>query len=166
MRSLVTIRLAAAARAGCRPVHRAADPAVLDPVARRYVELVLGLGKHDPNYVDAYYGPDSLKTIAEASALGVEQIKLAAESLLAALGDSVPVYADSMVGFWHRYLQRQLASMVARARMLGGEQMSFDQEARALYDADPPHFSDAHFDSLLARLDSVLPGPGPLAGRY
>jgi len=166
MRSLVTILLAAAALAACRAAPRPADPAALDPVARRYVELVLGLGKHDPNYVDAYYGPDSLKTSADQRALGVEQIRVAAESLLAALGDSAPVYTDSMVGFRHRYLQRQLASMVARARLLGGERMSFDQEARALYDADPPHFSDAHFDSLLARLDSALPGPGALAGRY
>jgi hypothetical protein len=56
--------------------------------------------------------------------------------------------------------------MSTRARMLAGERLSFDQEARALYDAVPPHYSDAHFDSLLARLDSLVPGPGPLARRF
>lgn len=167
MRSAVIFTLSLTAlAAACQSAPHAADPAALDPVARRYVELVLGLGKHDPNYVDAYYGPDSLKTLAEQSGLGLEQIRAAADSLIAVLGDSVPVYADSMVAFRHRYLQRQLASMVAKARMLGGEKLTFDQEAQALYDADPPHFSDAHFDSLLTRLDSVLPGPGPLARRY
>jgi hypothetical protein len=50
--------------------------------------------------------------------------------------------------------------------MLGGERLSFDQEARALYDAEPPHYPPAHFDSLLARLDSLLPGREPLAARY
>ena len=32
---------------------------------RRFVILGLALGKHDPNYVDAYYGPDSLKAVAD-----------------------------------------------------------------------------------------------------
>jgi hypothetical protein len=44
--------------------------------------------------------------------------------------------------------------------------LKFDQEAKALYDVTPPHLSDAHFDSLLARLDLLLPGRGPLAQRY
>ena len=166
MRLPAALLLVLGALSGCRPAQRLPDPAALDPIARRYVELALGLGKHDPNYVDAYYGPDSLKRIAEQRALGVEQIRVVAESLLTALGDSAPAYADSLVGFRHRYLQRQLGSMVARARMLGGEKLTFDQEAKALYDADPPHFTDAHFDSLLTRLDSALSGPGPLAQRY
>ena len=62
----------------------------------------------------------------------------------------MPAYADSLVRLRHRYLRVQLGAMAARARMLRGEQLSFDQEARALYDATPPHYSDAHFDSLLS----------------
>src|SRR6185369_2510992 len=85
---------------------------------------------------------------------------------IAILGDSVPAYADSLVRLRHRYLRVQLGAMATRARMLGGERLSFDQEARALYDANPPHDSPAHFDSLLSRLDSLVPGPGPLALRY
>src|SRR5262249_12053068 len=101
-----------------------------------------------------------------AESLSVPQVRAAAESLIAILGDSVPAYADSLVRMRHRYLRVQLGSMVARARMLMGEKLSFDQEAEALYDARPPHFPDAHFDSLLARLDSLLPGTAPLAERY
>jgi hypothetical protein len=166
MRSLVALLLVVGGLGACQAAHRPPDPATLDPVATRYVELALGLGKHDPNYVDAYYGPDSLKAVAEQRALDVRQIRAGAESLLAALGDTAPAYADTLVRFRHRYLQRQLGSMVARARMLAGERLTFDEEARALYDADPPHFADTHFDSLLARLGSLLPGPGPLAQRY
>ena len=142
------------------------DPGALDPVARRYVVLGLALGRHDANYVDAYYGPDSLKASAEAESLSIGQVRASAESLIAVLGDSVPAYRDSIVALRHRYLRVQLGSMAARARMLGGERLSFDEEARALYDARPPRFEPAHFDSLLARLDSLLPGRGPLAGRY
>jgi hypothetical protein len=157
---LLTLLFAAA----CRPTPPAApDPGRLDAVARRYVVLGLGLGAHDPAYVDAYYGPDSLRAAAVAESLTVAEVRTAAESLIAVLGDSVPSYADTLVRLRHRYLRVQLGSMAARARMLGGERLSFDQEAEALYDATPPHYSDAHFDSLLARLDSLLPGRAPLA---
>jgi hypothetical protein len=144
----------------------APDPARLDPIARRYVVLALELGHHDPNFVDAYYGPDSLKAAADAESLSVPQVRAAAESLIAVLGDRIPTYADSLVGLRHQYLRVQLGAMATRARMLGGERLSFDQEARALYDAEPPHYPPAHFDSLLARLDSLLPGREPLDARY
>jgi hypothetical protein len=151
----------------CRPAAPAGpDPRTLDAVARRYVVLGLNLGRSDPNYVDAYYGPDSLKAAANAKSLSVARVRASAESLIVVLGDSVPAYADTLVRMRHRYLRVQLGAMAARARMLSGEKLSFDQEAKALYDATPPHYSDAHFDSLLARLDSLLPGKGPLARRY
>ncbi|HEY7613747.1 MAG TPA: hypothetical protein VH764_12180 [Gemmatimonadales bacterium] len=150
----------------CRSARPPADPAALDAVARRYVVLGLGLGRHDPNYVDAYYGPDSLRTAAVAESLSVSEIRASAESLITLLGDSVPAYRDSVVAMRHRYLRVQLGSMAARARMLAGERLSFDEEARALYDVRPPRFEPAHFDSLLAGLDSLLPGHGPLAERH
>ena len=150
----------------CGPSTPPPHPATLDPIARRYVSLALGLGRHDPNYVDAYYGPDSLRIAAAAESLGVAEIAHSADSLIAVLGDTIPHYADSLIRLRHKYLRTQLGSMAARARMLGGERLSFDEEARALYDVNPPHFDDAHFDSLLARLDSLLPGPGPLAERF
>ena len=153
--------------AGCGPGRSApADPGHLDAVARRYVILGLSLGQHDPNYVDSYYGPDSLRPAAEADSMSVEEVRATAESLISVLGDSVPSYADTLVGLRRRYLRVQLGSMAARARMLGGERLTFDEEALALYDAVPPRHGDAHFDSLLGRLDTLLPGRAPLAERY
>ncbi|HTG49571.1 MAG TPA: hypothetical protein VL915_03710, partial [Gemmatimonadales bacterium] len=102
------------------------DAARLDPIARRYVVLALSLGHHDRNFVDAYYGPDSLKAVADAESLSVAQVRSAAESLITILGDSVPAYADSLVRLRHRYLRKQLGAMVARTRMLGGERFTFD----------------------------------------
>ena len=152
--------------AACRHAPSVPDPRALDGVARRYVILVLSLGHSDPNYVDAYYGPDSLKALADAESLSVDKVRASAESLIAILGDTIPAYGDTLVRLRHQYLRVQLGAMAARARMLAGEKMSFDQEARALYDASPPHYTDAHFDSLLARLDSLVPGRGALADRY
>ena len=34
----------------------------MNPVAERYVHLVLALGQHHPDYVDAFYGPAEWKT--------------------------------------------------------------------------------------------------------
>lgn len=144
----------------------APDPAALDAVARRYVVLSLQMGQHDPAYVDAYYGPDSLKAVADADSLPLATLRASADSLLGILGDSVPAYADSMDAMRHRYLRAQLGALVAKARMLGGEQLPFDEEARLLYGVTPPTLADAHFDSLLARLDALIPGDGPLAERY
>jgi hypothetical protein len=160
------LALAACERPAPPPAAAGPDPAALDPIARRYVVLGLGLGKHDPNYVDAYYGPDSLKAAAEAESLTVAEVRSSAESLVAVLGDSVPAYADTLVGMRHRYLAVQLGAMATRARIVAGEKLGFDEEAKALYDVTPPRYDQAHFDSLLARLDSLLPGGGPLAARY
>lgn len=151
--------------AGCNPVAGPAGPD-LDAVARRYVVLSLGMGLHDPAFVDAYYGPDSLKAIAERDSLPLSAIRSSADSLLAMLSDSIPSGTDSLIAMRHRYLATQLRSMVARARIVAGERFSFDQEAKALYDVDVPHYPPAHFDSLLATLDSLVAGPGPLAVRY
>ena len=150
----------------CRREPPPADAGRLDPIARRYVVLGLGLGRHDPNFVDAYYGPDSLKAAAAAESLSVAEVRAAAESLISILGDSVPAYADSLVGLRHRYLLVQLGAMATRARWLGGERLGFEEEAQALYDAVPPRFTEAQLDSLLGRLDTLLPGGGPLAARY
>ena len=138
----------------------------LDSVARRYVVLGLSLGRHDANYVDAYYGPDSLREASERDSLSVAEVRAGAESLIAVLDQGGATYDDSLVAMRHRYLRVQLGAMVARARMLGGERFTFDEEAKALYDAVPPRYPEAHFDSLLGRLDSLLPGPRPLAERY
>lgn len=156
--------LLATVLAGCAPAGP--TPLDLDAIGARYVVLALTLGHHDPAYVDAYYGPDSLKGIADADSLSVAAVGSAADSLIALLGDSVPVYSDSLVTMRHRFLRTQLGSMSARARMLGGERFTFDQEALALYGVTPPTIADAHFDSLLAELDELLPGRAPLARRY
>ena len=36
------------------------------PLPERYVKLVLALGQHDADYVDAYYGPPEWRKEAEA----------------------------------------------------------------------------------------------------
>ena len=42
------------------PGARAAD--AMNAAVERYAHLVLALGQHDPDYVDAFYGPADWKT--------------------------------------------------------------------------------------------------------
>src|ERR1700757_2933193 len=51
-------------------------------VAERYVHLVLALGQHDPDYVDAFYGPAEWKTQAEQEKKSLDAIGAEAAELL------------------------------------------------------------------------------------
>jgi hypothetical protein len=148
-----------------RPRPPAAKDGAVDRIAEEYVKLVLALGQHDGDYVDAFYGPPEWKRAAESTKVDLSTISSKAGELTAALGrEKEP--ADEMVRLRLHYLQRQLASLAARIRMLKGERLSFDEESRALYDAVAPTYPDSHFEEMLDRLDKRFPGSGPLVERY
>lgn len=70
---------------GAAAQQRGAPAPTTDPMAtisREYVRLVLALGKHDADYVDAYYGPPELKREAEAANLSLDAIGTGAGALL------------------------------------------------------------------------------------
>ena len=53
---LAAVVLAATVVSGCsRPTQS------MDSIAEQYVRLTLAVGQHDPDYVDAYYGPADWK---------------------------------------------------------------------------------------------------------
>jgi hypothetical protein len=139
-----------------------ADP--MNAIADRYVGLVLALGVHDADYVDAYYGPPEMRAAAAAKQ-PLDAIRASGVALLAEI-DSVAPGADELAVLRHQYLRRQLQSLIARVDMLSGTKMGFDAESQALYDAVAPHFGEDHFRPILAELDQLLPGPGLLIDRY
>ena len=120
----------------------------MNAVAERYVHLVLALGQHDPDYVDAFYGPPEWKTQAEKEKKSLDAIGAEAAELSATLA-KIPDAAtsgDEMLKLRREYLQKQISALAARVRMLKGEKLKFDDESRALYDAVAPTFPDSHFD--------------------
>ena len=140
---------------------QAAD--AMNAVAERYVHLVLALGQHDPDYVDAFYGPAEWKTQAEKEKKSLDAIGAEAAELSATLA-KIPDAAtsgDEMLKLRREYLQKQLPRwrrrvtrcsnaarifaekfprLAARVRMLKGEKLKFDDESRALYDAVAPTY--------------------------
>jgi len=62
-------------------------------------------------------------------------------------------------------LKKQISSLIARVEVLGGKKLSFDEEAKAYYDVEPPVFAEEHFKKLVAELETIVPGKGPIPER-
>jgi hypothetical protein len=138
----------------------------MNTIAERYVKLVLALGQHDPDYVDAFYGPAEWKAEAARRKQPLAEIGAATDGLVAELPPRAGDERDELVALRHDYLKRQLEALRARVRMLEGAKLSFDEESKALYDAVAPTHPDSYFEGLLKELDRALPGDGPVVDRY
>ena len=159
-----------------------AQPQLPDPlrsVAERYVKLVLAVGQHDADYVDAFYGPAEWRKEAEAAKLTLAAIDAQAATLEKEIPGIVVTPAafakapapkpanDAELGSLRRqYLTRQLAALRSRVAMLQGKKMTFDEESLALYDAVAPVKPEAEFEAVLKQLEVKLPGDGSLIERY
>jgi hypothetical protein len=168
-RVVFALILAAAAVIASYPWWRPA-PRVggdMNGLAERYVRLVLAVGQHDRDYVDAYYGPPEWRKEAELTKVSLEEIDEASVDLagdLAAIAP--PATAAELTRARHRSLTRQLDALRARVAILNGTTMPFDEESKALYDAVAPSHTEAEFLAAIAELDKRLPGDGPLLDRY
>jgi hypothetical protein len=157
----------AAALAAMMLVTGNAQDVRMNQLAERYVRLVLAVGQHDPDYVDAYYGPPDWRKEAETQKLPLAEIAARASTLAREIAAAKPpVTADEMTQLRHQYLARQLEAARTRVSMLMGTKLRFDEESKGLYDAVAPTHTEADFVRVLARLEAMLPGPGPLIDRY
>jgi hypothetical protein len=136
----------------------------MNTAADRYVRLVLALGEHDADYVDAYYGPAEVRQEVKANTLSLDAIY----SDAVALSNELRAFATPAIevdALRLEYLRRQTDSLIARAQMLRGRKYTFDEESRALYDAVAPTHTEEYFQNLTAQLDRELPGSGSISER-
>ena len=129
----------------------------VDEVAETYVKLVLAVGQHDGDYVDAYYGPESWKEEAALTKRPLDDIKKQGEKAIDTLRHLATPASEEGVQLRHRYLLRQLQSLVSCIDLLAGRQMTFDEESKALYDAVAPTFAESHFKEILHQLGKSAP---------
>jgi hypothetical protein len=132
--------------------------------AETYVKLVLALGEHDADYVDAYYGPPAWREAVKQEKLPLAQIHARATALRSALG-ALPEPSDAMLALRRQYLDRQTAALITRTEMLQGRKLTFDEESQALYDAVSPALGEQHFRDLNSAIERELPGEGTLIER-
>ena len=167
MKLMSMVFIVAAGAALVADQTQAPDP--FGDIARRYVTLVLALGQHDADYVDAYYGPPELRKEAEAEKRPLADIDTQAAALEAEIAKTRVPSARNGDDLWQlrqQYLQRQTAALRARIAMLQGKKFTFDQESQALYDAVAPTHTETEFASIISKLETLLPGAGPLIARY
>ena len=141
-----------------------------DVAAETYVRLVLALGQHDQNFVDAYYGPPALRQEAARDAWTLADINKRAAVLevdLRRLPALTGAPADVELHTLRRaYLARQLNALRARVSMLQGKRFPFDEESRELYDAVAPQNTEASFQTAIDAISARIGGAGDLPARY
>lgn len=136
----------------------------LDEAARAYLLLELGMGRHDPDHVDAYFGPAELETEAVQAGLGLDDIR----SRSAGLAQDLRHFRESATpedGARIDGLLARLRALDTRIGIAQGKFLPFDEEAERLFGARPPQFDDEHFAGILAEFEALLPGDGNLAER-
>ncbi len=141
----------------------------MNNIAANYVKLVLKIGKLDPDYIDAYYGPKNLEPagneIIKNDSVTIKSFNKEVDNLLDGL-DSLSNYnADKLESLRYRFLYKQLLAVKAKLFMLSGGKFNFDEESKSLYDAVSPTFNRAHFQEIISQLDKILPGKGKISTR-
>ena len=143
--------------------------AAIDRVAESYVRLCLELGQYDPDFVDAYTGPEEWKPAplpeGEEHEIPAEELALKADAMVAEL-DAVDLSGMSDIEKSRvKFLRAHILSTKARVELVGGKKMTFDEESKALYDAVAQPCDVASLDAALAELEALVPGEGELARR-
>lgn len=131
-------------------------------IAESFVKLAFHVGKYDKDYVDAYFGPENLKKEAKTENKRLGQIKQMADRQIERLGEISLEKAEELERLRHKYLLRMFLALKARVDFLSGKKMTFDEESNAFYDAVSPSFPTEHYEKILQKLDTLLPGKEPL----
>jgi len=165
MKNLIKSLILLALVVSCSPEEQGVKS--LNSVATDYVKLGLEIGEYDPAFVDAYYGPDSLKFTGDKrdslpkedflNRVSAMKIDLAKISISKESSDEEKLRSTWMIS--------QLTAFDRRIKIASGEFGTFDEEAEDLFGVKIPTYDSTHFIALIAELDAALPGEGTLDQR-
>jgi len=122
-------------------------------LAREYVSLVLSLGKHHEYYIDAYYGPEELRS---DTLISLEDLLISFNSLIKKVDAFV---IDEAQVRRKEFLYLHLLSARTFLKMLQGKTHRFDEESKALYDAVSPSIDEDILNTYLEELSLLLSSP-------
>ncbi len=140
----------------------------LDKLAREYVKVGLLIGEYDSDFVDAYYGPDSLKPVdPEAfddfpAAILLSKLK----AVDTGLSNFLSLTKDEFLAKRAVYIQAQLNAAEERVRIVAGQTSEFDVESERLFGVIAPKYDTLHFQKIIDDLEILLPGEGTVQERY
>jgi hypothetical protein len=137
----------------------------LDEIATDYVQMTLEIGEREPGYVDAYYGPKEWADAAKSAPRSVQDLAKEANALSERVSAIDVAGLDPMERRRREFLLAQLRAAQTRLRMMQGEKLSFAEEAQGLFGVRVDLKPLASYDPVLARIDKLVPGTGPLSER-
>jgi hypothetical protein len=147
------------------PANAAAPAMSIADISDAYIRLTLEAGTHEAEYVDAYYGPPVLQAAAKANPRSLVQLIAEARTLTAAIDAALPSITLDSDRRRAVALRGMLIAADTRLQMLQGRKFAFNDEARGQFATVPDLKPLAHFDAILANLETLIPGNGPLAAR-
>ncbi|RYE20514.1 MAG: hypothetical protein EOP51_17705 [Sphingobacteriales bacterium] len=153
--------------ASCGQKKKAED-ARLNKLANEYVRLGLTIGQYDEDFVDAYYGPDSLKpdSVPQDTPFPKDSLLASSNELMNEARNearNADIDSNRMRAQW---LYDQLIAYSRRIRIYSGEYLSFDQESKDLFGTVAPVYNEEYFEKQIDELDSILPGKGNVNDRF
>ena len=136
-------------------------------LAEQYVRLGLTIGEYDSDFVDAYYGPDSLKPSSPKLAVFPKDSLLAAvDHLINELKQFTTADTNTTSNMRSNWMTGQLIAFGRRIKIFSGQTASFDEESKDLFAVVAPMHDENYFKAIVAKLDSSLPGKGTIAERF
>src|SRR5688572_28875199 len=142
-----------------------APRASLDSIARDYVKLQLAIGEKEEGYIDSYFGPAEWQAEAKLKSATLPELAARAGVLTVRLRSLDDARLDPMERRRRDFLLAQLKAASTRLRMIQGEKLAFADEAEGLFGVRPELKPLSAFDPVLARIERLVPGRGPLAER-
>jgi hypothetical protein len=137
----------------------------LDEIAKDYVQMTLEIGEREPGYVDAYYGPKEWQDAAKATPRSLPDLVNEAAALSARASAVDPERLDPLSRRRRDFLLAQLRAASTRLRMIGGEKLSFTEEAQGLFGVRVETKPLTAYDPVLDRIAALVPGRGSLSER-
>ena len=133
----------------------------LNALASEYLFLELSMGWHDNAHVDAYFGPESIRTAANEAQLSLDEIQARALKLEIVLVEMM----DESEAERQDGLVRRLGALQTRIELNEGQQRPFDEEAMSLFGTAAPDHDAAYFQEILDEIDDLIGGEGELPDR-
>src|SRR5688500_14910785 len=132
----------------------------LDALGTEYLTLSLEIERLFPGFVDAYMGPESLRTRANSGP---------APDPMALLDRARRLLTDVQISDYDEnrkeFLRAQITGIVTTCRKLTCEDIDYVDEVRDSFDIAVEAIPDSGFDLALTELQLALPGDGPVRDR-
>jgi hypothetical protein len=150
----------------CAKKEKKSETQQINSLAENYVRLGLTIGQYDADFVDAYYGPDSLKpAISKSDIFPKDSLLNLVTDLRSSLGKITEKLSDSSK-VRAQWMSQQLLAFDRRIRIYSGEFKTFDEESKELFGISAPVYPEEHYKLLLDSLNKLLPGNGSVQDRF